>query len=178
MSVQHQNIIPDKGQIIINPKTQRPIRVGSRTWLNLVKEGLIEGRYNDPKELATIEEEIDINQTIENVNKTLPRGQHAVRGRGKYKGKIVSRSQKPKTEDISRYTAKIASQVVNNNIDILAETDDMEQELERLILEEMAVKQIKTKTKKVNQKEVGFYELSDHEELDTEFQDDSEEYDD
>ena len=47
---QHYNLA-SKGDIIINPKTQRPIRVGSRTWLNLVKQGIVEGRYKDPREL-------------------------------------------------------------------------------------------------------------------------------
>jgi hypothetical protein len=48
--------IPKKGTIIINPKTQRPVRVGSRTWLKLVKEGLIQGHYSDPNEIYDVKE--------------------------------------------------------------------------------------------------------------------------
>tara|TARA_R110001599_G_scaffold73668_1_gene203650 strand:+ start:6333 stop:6938 length:606 start_codon:yes stop_codon:yes gene_type:complete len=134
--------IPNKGDIIINPNTQRPVRVGGRTWLGLVKKGLIEGRYTDPKELSRIPEHPqEIEQEIQRVNQTLPRGQQAVRGRGKYKGKIVSRNIRPPTEEVSRYTAQMASRVVNENIEDLAEladSDDLEAELERLILQEMA----------------------------------------
>jgi hypothetical protein len=136
--MQNQNQIPKKGDIIINPTSQRPVRVGGRTWLGLVKKGLVEGRYTDPKELAKIEEPDMIQKQIEEANKTLPRGQQAVRGRGKYKGKIVSRNKRPDTEDVSRYTAQMASRVVNENIESLADCDDLEAELERLILQEMA----------------------------------------
>jgi hypothetical protein len=131
--------VPRKGDIIINPNTQRPVKVGSRTWLNLVKQGVVEGRYTDPRELATIPEGNEgIEQQIEDENKKLPRGQQAVRGRGRYKGKIVRRHKRPNTEDVSRYTAKIASKTVKENLDDLADCDDMEAELERLILQEMA----------------------------------------
>ena len=49
MSSQQSNI-PKKGDIIINPNTQRPIRVGGRSWLKLVKEGLVSGHYTDEME--------------------------------------------------------------------------------------------------------------------------------
>lgn len=135
----NQNI-PKKGDIIINPNTQRPVRVGGRTWLGLVKKGVLEGRYTDPKELSIpqTQEPQEIEQEIQRVNQTLPRGQQAVRGRGKYKGKIVSRNLRPPTEEVSRYTAQMASRVVNENIEDLADCDDLEAELERLILQEMA----------------------------------------
>jgi hypothetical protein len=144
------NNIPKKGDIIINPNTQRPVRVGGRTWLGLVKKGLIEGRYTDPKELGKIpEENEDVNEELKRVNSTLPRGQQAVRGRGRYKGKIVSRNQRPDTESITRYTAQTASRIVNDNIEELNDCDDLEAELERLILEEMASSIPKSKPKNV-----------------------------
>ena len=147
------NDIPCKGDIIINPKTQRPVKVGSRTWLNLVKDGLVEGRYKDPKELAVVEQYeeapeiqdvIDANAKVEKqiseLNKTLPRGQHAVRGRGKYKNKLVRRKKRIDPADATKYTAKIASRTIKNNIEQLAnldDDDDIEKMLEKLILEEM-----------------------------------------
>lgn len=147
----NQNI-PNKGDIIINPNTQRPVRVGGRTWLGLVKKGLIEGRYTDPKELSRIPEQPqEVDAEIKRINQTLPRGQQAVRGRGKYTGKIVSRNLRPATEEVSRYTAKMASRIVNENIEDLAELadlenpDELEAELERLILQEMAGNKPKTK---------------------------------
>ena len=51
--------IPKKGDIIINPRTQRPVKVASRTWLKLVKEGIVEGRYTDPNELASLPEQYE-----------------------------------------------------------------------------------------------------------------------
>ena len=78
-----------------------------------------------------------VEQKIENINKTLPRGKQAVRGRGKYKNKIVSRNTQPSSSETIRYTAQVASRAVNNNIDELAECDDLEGMLEKLIMEEM-----------------------------------------
>ena len=134
--------VPKKGDIIINPNTQRPVKVGSRTWLNLVKLGLVSGHYTDPRELAVVPEEHhgDDNyykEKIKEINKTLPRNTQSVRGRGKYKNKIVSRNTQPSAEEISRYTAQIASRAVNNNIGELSECDDLEGMLEKLIMEEM-----------------------------------------
>jgi hypothetical protein len=136
---------PKKGEIIINPNTQRPVRVGSRTWLKLVKEGVVEGRYTDPKELGELPEKYEelppeeVKQQIEEINRTLPRGKQAVRGRGRYKGKIVSRNIRLGPEEVSKYTAKVATRAVANNIEQLAnsEDDDIEGMLEKLILEEM-----------------------------------------
>lgn len=141
MSANQQNV-PKKGDIIINPKTQRPVKVGSRTWLNLVKEGLISGHYKDPKELEQVPEEYYtddnyVEQKIESINKTLPRGKQAVRGRGKYKNKIVSRNTHPSNEEVSRYTAHVASRAVSNNMEQLCESDDLETMLQQLIMEEM-----------------------------------------
>ena len=134
--------VPKKGDIIINPNTQRPVKVGSRTWLNLVKQGLVSGHYTDPRQLEEVPEQYRednkyVEQKIETINKTLPRGKQAVRGRGKYKNKIVSRNTQPSSAEISRYTAQIASRAVNNNIDALVESDDLEGMLEKMIMEEM-----------------------------------------
>lgn len=132
--------VPRKGDIMINPKTQRPIKVGGRTWLKLVRENLIEGRYTDPKELSPIQEDVDINEQINKANQNLPRGVQAVRGRGKYKGKIVKRNRRPNVEDMTRYTAEIASRTIKDNYDDLNEVDDVEEELQRMIMSEMAGK--------------------------------------
>jgi hypothetical protein len=137
----NQNI-PKKGDIIINPNTQRPVKVGSRTWLGLVKLGLVSGHYTDPRQLEEVPEQYYednnyVEEKIETINKTLPRGKQAVRGRGKYKNKIVSRNTQPSAAEISRYTAQIASRAVNNNIDELVESDDLEGLLEKMIMEEM-----------------------------------------
>ena len=138
---QNQNV-PAKGSIIINPNTNRPIKVGGRAWLSLVKQGLVSGNYTDDRELATVPDEHQgdneyVEEKIKEINKTLPRGQQSVRGRGKYKGKIVSRSTQPTSAEISKYTAQIASRAVSNNINELVDSDDLEGMLEKLIMDEM-----------------------------------------
>jgi hypothetical protein len=99
--------IPQKGDIIINPNTSRPVKVGSKTWLNLVKTGIVSGHYTDPKELANIEPDENVEQKIKEVNKSLPRNIQAVRGRGIHKGKIVTRTKTPSAAEIARYNAQI-----------------------------------------------------------------------
>lgn len=131
--------IPDKGQIIINPTTGRPILVGGGTWLNLVKKGIIEGRYSDPKELYQVEEGDNVAEKIEELNKNLPINVQSVRGRGKYANKIVKRNKAPSVRDTAQYTAKIASKVVSDPdvYDKLQETDDFELQLENMIMMEL-----------------------------------------
>jgi len=157
---------PKKGEIIINPKTQRPIRIGGRSWLKLVKEGVLEGRYSDPKKIAPLaDNDEDIDKQIEEINQTLPRGKQAVRGRGKYRGQITTRNVKPDTEEVSRYTAKMAGKIVNDNIDELSQSDNLEEELERLILAEMANNNPKRKRGRPRKEEIKEeYELQDIEE--------------
>lgn len=130
---------PKKGDLIINPSTQRPVKIGSRTWLNLVKKGLVEGRYSDPNELYEIKEPTEIEGKIEELNKTLPRDQQAVRGRGKYKNKIVRRQKRPNPQELTEYTAKTAARTIAKNVDNLDSYDDLETELEKMILAEMMI---------------------------------------
>ena len=133
------NIIPSKNDIIINPKTNRPIKVGGSTWLKLVKKGILNGHYKDPDELAVEQENID--QQIIELDKTLPRGQQSVRGRGKYAGKIVRRSKRIGVKDMTNDIASIASKIVSDNIDELADLsgDDIEEQLQKLLLEELSI---------------------------------------
>ena len=131
--------IPMKGDIIINPKTQRPVKVGSRTWMTLVKEGIVEGRYRDNNELAPLpENDREAERKIQEIDQTLPRGVQAVKGRGKYRGKIVKRKTSTNPDGMSKYSAKIASKVLRDNIEELTESgDNISETLEQLILREM-----------------------------------------
>jgi hypothetical protein len=142
MSSEQQINIPTKNDIVINPTSGRPVRVGGRTWLALVKQGLLSGTHRDPHELADIPDEFledqeYVNQKIKEINKTLPVNTQTVRGRGKYKNKLVSRRTSPTSESISRYTAHVASRAVVDNFDKLIKSDDLESMLENMILEEM-----------------------------------------
>lgn len=131
--------IPNKGDIIINPKTSRPVKVGSRTWINLVKEGLVAGHYTDPKELHDVEEGEDTNELIERFNKSLPITEQAVRGRGKYANKIVKRSKQPSTKETAKQTVKATARKLKDPAvyEKLHGTDDFENELEQLIMAEL-----------------------------------------
>lgn len=132
--------LPKKGDIIINPKTQRPVKVGSRTWLKLVREGLVEGRYSDPKEIYTLQDGDNEDELINKFNQSLPPNQHAVRGRGKYANKIVKRHRQPSTTATSRYTVKKTAQKIKNRevYEDLQEGGNFEEDLEALIMSELA----------------------------------------
>ena len=143
---------PKKGEIIINPKTSRPVKVGCRTWLKLVKDGLVEGRYNDPNELYEVKEPSETADKIEELNKTLPRGQHAVRGRGKYANKIVRRQKQPNPQELTEYTAKTAARTIAKNVDKLDTYEDLESQLEKMILEEMMIGEPRAVRPKPNHK--------------------------
>ena len=136
--------VPKKGSIIINPTTSRPVKVGSRTWLKLVKEGLVEGLYTDPNELYNVQEGDNVEEKIEMINKELPLNQQSVRGRGKYAGKIVKRNKQPTLRETAQYTAKVASRAVADPevLEQLQEADDFETQLENMILAEMMGKPI------------------------------------
>ncbi len=134
------NQTPKKGDIVINPKTQRPVKVGSRTWLKLVREGVFQGTYSDPKEIYSVQDGEDENDLIEKFNKTLPPNQQAVRGRGKYANKIVKRHRQPTIETTSRYTVKkTANKIKNREVyEDLQEGGNFEEDLEALIMSELA----------------------------------------
>lgn len=114
-----------KNDVVINPKTNRPIRVGGKVWLKLVKEGLVNDNYKDENILDDLEnDEYElINEKIEQINKTLPPTQSAVKGRGKYKNKIVLRNKKLKTKDITKKVANIASKTIMSNMELLSDVN-------------------------------------------------------
>lgn len=161
-----------KGDIIINPNTQRPVKVGSRTWLKLVKQGVVEGSYTDPKILKESYELEDVETTKKQLNSTLPAGKQAVKGRGIHKGKLVTRNKRLGPEDMAKHTAKAASSAMANNMDELEELDDdeLERRLEALILKEMITPPQLQRTKSrannlrpVSAGDQAMYELSDTE---------------
>ena len=141
-----------KGDLIINPDTQRPVRVGSRTWINLVKKGVFQNNFSDNNVLEEKYEEMpeeEFEEKIKQINEKIPSGTQAVQGRGKYANKIVKRNKPLTQEEITKTTVKKASRAVVDNIDELDEIDyeQMEKQLERLIMEKML------STKKNNKKQ-------------------------
>lgn len=137
------DVVPRKGDIIINPRTNRPVRVGSRTWLKLVKDGVIQGRYQEPDELYEIQDGTDVEQMKTQFDRTLPKGKHAVRGRGRFKGKLVVRNKRMNPKEVQEATAKAAYAAVRENMDELVglEGEELEAALEKMILTEMLAEQ-------------------------------------
>ena len=131
-----------RGDVIINPLTQRPVKIGSRTYITLVKKGVIEPtQYIDP--------------VLDNGDPVDEDTQEVVQGRGRYKGKKVVRNKpmRPKrAPDVpeQKYCEmdNQDSQDNQDNQETDVETDvekedsedadSVDDELERLIMEELA----------------------------------------
>ena len=159
---------------IINPKTNRPIKIGGRIWLRLVNEGVIpESTYEDPKTLYTLQEDDDEESKIQEINETLPSTQQAVRGRGKYNGKLVVRNKQPSTLDTARTSIRATAKKVRDPeiYDRLQESDDFEQELERMIMEELANISNEPRSRKQDQKDLYQYHVDDDQTDMTEYDD-------
>ena len=125
---------------IRNPKTNRPVKVGSRVWRELVKEGMVSSEnYQDEKELYALKPNDDPSQVIQQLNKTLPRNKQAVRGRGMYQGKIVKK-EKPynNLEDTVNMVKKASCKVMKNMPPPESSDDeDWTNQLENLIMMEI-----------------------------------------
>jgi len=147
-------------QTVINPKTNRPIVVGGRVYMKLLREGVIENpNIKDDNILYEIEpeqpqmqpqeQEIDelpeplTLERSESVINELPEHQQAVRGRGKYKGKMVRRSKQLKTAEIHKQVADCAVRAVkkyqNNHSNHFTEVDDddLDSLINQMIMDEM-----------------------------------------
>ena len=126
---------------IINPQTQRPVKIGSRTWRKLVSDGIVKSQQVvEPCELYELSEEDNVEQKINELNKSLPITEQAVRGRGKFNGKIVKRRKQPSTEKVAEYAIKTtASKLKNRNTyESLHENGNFDVDLEAMIMKELS----------------------------------------
>ncbi len=119
--------VPQHGSFVLNPRTKRKVKVGGRVWLNLVKQGIFSPEFRDDKELHDVEsgkdlrKEVEVEMKIKELNETLPPNQQAVRGRGRFKGKLVTRNKAPSVgvkvadepEDDGRYVDDRADEAYN-----------------------------------------------------------------
>jgi hypothetical protein len=134
-------------EFVINPNTKRPIKVGGIVWRKLVKENILEDKYSDPAELYKLEPDEDAEEKIQELNKNLPLNQQSVRGRGKYKGKIVKRSRTLKPTEIAKYTSKLASKIIKQKSDFNEEDmseDEMSEMLSNMLIQKMTAGDRKT----------------------------------
>ena len=137
-----------KTQFVINPNTSRPVKIGSKTWTKLVKDGLIKGadavdaiaQDHIVGDIDDTSLEDEVQEKITDLNKEMPVDQQVVKGRGKYKNKLVKRKKaQVNIKEISEQVATAASVAISNNIDQLADVDpdDIEGLLKSLIMEEL-----------------------------------------
>lgn len=152
---------------VLNPKTNRMIKIGGKPWRKLVREGMLP---NTPTRLDTAEsnnvlfeaktpeqadqakEEIlteQAKQALKVKAQKLGPQQHP-RRRGK---KIVKVVTAPKHEDLAKYTAQCASRTLHKHINVLtdqleyayansndldaSQLEEFENNLKELILQEM-----------------------------------------
>jgi hypothetical protein len=118
---------------VVNPKTKRPVTVGGRAWRNLVNEGVLplepQQQYlppdcstvKDEKCLGEIDEEDmtpeEIEEKLKGLGEALEPGFHAVKGRGRYKGKAVKRRTMTVFEQAANARQRIkADDLADSNI--------------------------------------------------------------
>ena len=76
-------------QYVVNPATGRPISVLGRVYRKLVAEGAFEPAHIEHPDILS---DSDSEEKMDYYNRRLPETKQAVRGRGMFKGKIVSRN--------------------------------------------------------------------------------------
>ena len=166
-------------QHIINPKTQRPVKIGSRTWRKLVSDGIIENqKIDEPCELYELSQEDNIEQKINELNRSLPITEQAVRGRGRFRNKVVKRRKQPSTEIVAEHTIKTTAGKLRdrNTYESLHENGNFDEDLETMIMRELS--------KSLNVKAPPEYQVNnniveeDEEDYDDESSEDYDEYDD
>ena len=139
---------------VINPKTSRPVKVGSAVWMKLIKEGILKNNTKDKKELYELSTNDDIEKVKYEINQKLPMTQQAVKGRGRYSNKIVIREKQPSAKDILTITKKSTSRMLQDDDNIKKikslSDDDWENQVSNMILEEIAKPTKIAKSKPIN----------------------------
>lgn len=130
-------------EFIKNPKTGRPLKVGSKTWEKLVKDGLlIDHGFKESDCLYELKEGENYETAKKKIKKTLPMGIMPVLGHGKNQGKLVARRSTPTTHEIVKKTSKLASKTIIRNqqgLEDCASQEELEQRIEELLLNEMVM---------------------------------------
>ena len=126
---------------VINPSSGRPVKIGSRTWRKLVSDGMVKSLYTkDENELYAVQDGDDVDEKIEELNHSLPMGRQAVRGRGRFRKKIVSRRCQPSSKMTTQHTIKRTANRIKDRdtYDSLHENDNFEANFEAMILAELS----------------------------------------
>lgn len=156
-------------QHIINPNTNKPVKIGGRVYLNLIRDGILKNQnYKDPKILYDIDEkdnEQDIIIKKKKIKEKLNINEDIVKGRGKYKGKLVKKHKQPNTQDVIKHTLKKTSRKLKDKkiYDEIYETDNYEDNFEKMMLKELNnICNEPVKTKKPVKKKQVKYDHSNH----------------
>lgn len=161
---------------MINPLTNKPIKIGGRIYMNLIRDGIIKNQtYKDPKILDTInddDKEEDIIIKKKKIKENLNINEDVVKGRGKYKNKLVKKHRQPKTSDVIKHTLKKTSRKLKDKkiYDSIYETDDYEKNFENLMLKELnnICNQPREVKKQVKYNHSNHFQSEESEEIETE----------
>jgi hypothetical protein len=176
-----------KAGYVINPKTNRPVKIGGRSWMKAIKDGFITAGCSTPDDdnvLYDIQEDDNIEELRHEFNEKLGDNIEVARGRGRYKNKLVKRKKKISTAQMKEYATNTAIQAVKENMDELQgyDDDELERELERIINEEMmtgtTLKKVKQRKARENNKHTQFKEIVQSDEYEEEEDEEEEEEDD
>ncbi len=177
---------------VLNPETNRMIKIGTKKWRELIRRGMIDNgpidkpRSKDPVLLHEGKSE-DEAKTVRNAfNKTKIGMKKNTTARRKGNN-VYEWSKTPHQEDIAEYTAKAASRTLHKNMDSLSsqleeaydndsddELGDFEYKLKNLILQEMISPDVKKKPDKtmriMKSKRKNNVFRSEPDEVDTEYE--------
>jgi hypothetical protein len=120
-----------KNNIIINPKTNRPIKIGGRVYNKLIRDGTLRLNNNSSKVIFKFDNSYTDDQ-LENIKNTLQHQNdddyNIVKGRGIYENTLVKSHSKLKPNDVIPICAKIISHIFENNIEDWINLSDAELE--------------------------------------------------
>jgi hypothetical protein len=146
---------------VLNPDTNRMVKVGGKKWRELVKKGMVDNMAIQRVDENQLQEVLDNNQAnaSDKILKKKPKiGMKTSRTRG---GKTSEWTAAPHQEDMADYTAKAASRTLHKHMETLSEQlhdayendsdeelGDFEFKLKNLILQEMVSPNIHEKPNK------------------------------
>lgn len=149
-------------EYVLNPNTKRMLKIGSKTYLKLVREGVIaDEHYVGTQQIPNIEtgenhidisdlKGVDLKEVLDEETLKLENGLVAVPGRGKYKGKLVKRKKNVRTKDLAVIATKASVKVIKDHLPEInnhsSHFQDDDEGLEKLIQELVASEMIRADT--------------------------------
>ena len=144
---------------VLNPKTKRMIKMGSKTYLRLIRDGVIaDSHYVGTQQIPNFEtgenhiniedlKGVDLKEVLDEETMKLENGLVAVPGRGKYKGKLVKRKKNVRTKDLATIATKASVRVIKDHLPEINNHSnhfqDDDEALEKLIQELVASEMMK-----------------------------------